>query len=333
MRGQRKIRAILIAYDLSHIRNATLTEDSLKRIRQAAPGAELIIFPDKEEWKRRSSEFAAKVDVVFGHMPDARIQELPNLRWMQQISTGSDWLIKFPEIAESDLILTNDSGARSVPMAEHILALMLTLSRGIQVSLRRQVNHIWDRSFKVTELNGATLGLIGVGTNGEKMAEKAKAMNMQVFGLRRHPDRSSPYVDRMYGPEGLMDLLSRSDWVVITAALTPETKEMIGEMQLKVMKESAYIINVARGSMIQQKALVQALNEGWIAGAGLDVFEKEPLPEDSPLWDMENVVITPHCAAATPYRLDRVIEIFCENLSRYQVGDSLINVVNKRRGY
>jgi phosphoglycerate dehydrogenase-like enzyme len=177
------------------------------------------------------------------------------------------------------------------------------------------------------------MGLIGLGAVGEKTAQKAKGLNMRVLGVRRHPGRSTPWIDRVYEPENLMEMLPQADWVVITAPLTPETKGMIGERELRALKKSACIINISRGPVIQEQALIQALREGWIAGAGLDVFEEEPLPDSSLLWDMENVIITGHYAGGTPHFLDRLMEIFLENLRRYQTGEPLFNVVDKRLGY
>jgi phosphoglycerate dehydrogenase-like enzyme len=156
---------------------------------------------------------------------------------------------------------------------------------------------------------------------------------MQVLGLRRNPEKSSQWVDRMSGPDDLHEMLSQADWVVVTAPLTPETRGMIGEPELRAMKNSARIINIGRGPIIQEAILVTALQKGWIAGAGLDVFETEPLSEDSPLWDMENVIITAHYAGMSLFYLDRLMEIFVENLRHYQLGERLINVVDKRLGY
>ncbi len=183
------------------------------------------------------------------------------------------------------------------------------------------------------EIDGATMGLIGVGAIGEKTAEKAKGLNMKVLGLRRHPERTSPFVDRMVGPDKLHDMLAVSDWVVITAALTPETQGMIGSAEFEAMKETAFILNIGRGPIIQEAAMVKALQEKTIAGAGLDVFEAEPLPEESPLWGMKNVVITPHVSGSTPKYMDRLLDIFIENLTRYQAGEPMINVVDKKLGY
>ncbi|OGP50890.1 MAG: hypothetical protein A2Y79_14255 [Deltaproteobacteria bacterium RBG_13_43_22] len=315
------------------INAATLNERILERIRQAAPDAELIIIKDKKDWEERAHEFVSKAVVVFGRLPFARYRELPNLRWVQQDFAGTDWLLNFPDLIEKDFILTNASGVHAIPIAEHILAMMLALARDFPYSLRKQRDHQWRRRGRVVELDGTTLGVIGLGKIGEKTAEKAKGLNMRVLAIRRNPERSSPYVDEMYGTEGIGEILSQSDWVVIAAPMTPETRGMIGEKELMSMKKSASIINIARGSIIQEKALIKALQEGWIAGAGLDVFETEPLPEDSPLWDMEQVIITGHYAGSTPFYFDRVMEIFLENLKRYQNGEPLINVVDKQRGY
>jgi len=311
-----------------------LTPRHIDRIREAAAGAKVVIVRNQEEWERTCRDFASRVDVVYGRLSASWFCELPHLRWVQLSAAGTDrLLLDAPEIAASDLILTNSSGTHAVQISEHILALMLTLSRRIHLSLRRQLKHDWNRTAKTLELEGATMGLIGVGAIGARTAEKAKGLGMQVLGLRRHPERTVPHVDRMLGPEGLTDLLKQSDWVVITAAMTSETRGMIGETELQAMKTSAYIINIARGAIIQEKYLIRALTEGWIAGAGLDVFEEEPLPDRSPLWDMENVVVTPHHAGSSPNHINRLIDLFAENLRRYRSGAEMLNVIDKRVGY
>lgn len=329
---ERSIDVILIVNDFT-LGGVPLVESHLEAIRRAAPGAEIVVIRNEEQWRERSKEIASRVNVVFGRRPAAWFHEMPNLRWTQQSGAGADWLSGSPEIVESDLIHTNSSGIQAIPIAEHVMAFMLVLSRGMQHHIRSQLKRTWNRTGKAVELEEATMGLIGVGRIGSKTAEKAKGMNMRVLGLRRHPERTLPYVDRMYGPEGLMELLRQSDWVVLAAALTSETREMIGEEELKAMKKSAFIINIARGSLIQEKALIKALREGWIAGAGLDVFEQEPLGTDSPLWEMDNVVITPHYSHASPRKLERQMAIFTENLRRFQNGQPMINLVDKKLGY
>lgn len=326
------INTIAIAYGLI-LNDYTMTEENLNRIRQAAPAAKISIIKDKADWEAQKADIAADVDVMFALRPAMWFRAMPNLHWCQQTGAGANWLLDEPEFAESDLILTNASGVHAIPIAEHILALVFALSRGIHKNVRSQVKKEWDRRAPIQELDGATLGLVGVGKIGRKTAEKAMGLNMKVLGLRRNPGRKVPGIDTMYGPGDLLEMLPGCDWVVVTAAMTAETDGLIGEPELSAMKNSAHIINIARGSIIQEGALIKALQEGWIAGAGLDVFEKEPLPESSPLWDMENVIVTPHYAGATPFYVDRLLDIFTENLERYQAGEPLVNVVDKKLGY
>lgn len=329
---QREINTILITYGFM-LSDESVRKDHIDAIQTAAPSAKLVITRSKADWEQQKDEIGPRVDVLFGMNPGQWHQKLPNLRWSQQLGAGADWLSAYTDFVNSDVILTNASGVHGIPISEHILALMFALSRKIHDSVRNQTLHEWDRRGNLGEIEGSTMGLLGVGAIGSKTAQKAKALGMKVLGYRRNPGQSDPNVDEMFGPEGLNDLIARSDWVVLTVAATPETDGLIGENQLRAMKPSAYIINIARGKVIDEEALIAALGKKWIAGAGLDVFAREPLPEDSPLWDMKNVIITPHFAGATPYYIDRLMDIFTENLRRYQAGEPLINVVNKTLGY
>ena len=312
-----------------------LNEQHLEAVRAAAPEAEIVKISGREEWRARRAELAPRVEVIAGiqNRDELDLDSMPRLRWMQTGGAGNDWLLRAPEIANSDIILTNGSGVAAIPIAEHVLALMFALSRRFSHFSEAQRDHEWFRGGQLNEIDGSTMGVVGLGAIGRKTAEKARGLNMRVLGLRRDPTRSSPHVDRMLGPDGLMELLESSDWVVLTSALTPETRGLIGEPELKAMKDTAYLINIARGEMVQEKILVQALQEGWIAGAGLDVFAHEPLPSNSPLWDMPNVLVTSHHAGSTPHYNDRLAEIFIENLRRYRAGEPMINVVDKQLTY
>jgi phosphoglycerate dehydrogenase-like enzyme len=329
---KRKISGIAIFYYFI-LRDETFREQHLERIRKAAPEADILIIKSKKDWTDDVAQKCASFDIFLGVLLDAWIDKLPNLKWAQLASAGVDRVLKSPEVMNRDVVLTNASGVHAIPISEHILSLMFSFARNLPQHMRSQLAGKWERQAEIIELEGSTVGLIGVGKIGEKTAQKAKALNMKVLGVRRNPDRSSPYVDKMVGPDGLHDVLAASDWVVVTAAGTTETDGLIGEPELAVMKKSAVIINVARGSLIREDALVRALQEKRIAGAGLDVFETEPLPEDSPLWQMPNVIITPHVAGGTPNYIDRLMDIFVENLKRYQAGEPLINVVDKNLGY
>jgi phosphoglycerate dehydrogenase-like enzyme len=175
--------------------------------------------------------------------------------------------------------------------------------------------------------------LIGVGAIGERTAAVASALGMRVLGIRRDAARGAPGVAAMYGLDRLLDLLPEADCVVLTVPLNRSTQGMIGERELRAMKPSAYLVNIGRGGTVQEDALVRALREGWIAGAGLDVFAEEPLPETSPLWELENVIVTAHYAGMTPHYDERALAIFLDNLRRYRAGEPLRNVVDKAAGY
>jgi phosphoglycerate dehydrogenase-like enzyme len=216
---------------------------------------------------------------------------------------------------------------------------MLLFCRKLHFFVRDQAERKWERYGEgsveqVEELSGKTIGVVGLGKIGNEVAKKAKCLGMRVIATKRNADTPKPdYVDKLVYPKNLKELLAESDFVVLTLPLTRETERMIGEAQLKSMKKTSYLINVARGRIVQENRLIQALKEGWIAGAGLDTFESEPLPKNSELWSMKNVVITPHVAGSTPYYLERLTDIFCENLDRFIHNKTLINVVDKALGY
>ena len=207
-----------------------------------------------------------------------------------------------PGAAEMPFVLTNASGVHAIPISEHIIALILALARDLHHSIRAQARAVYrgEQEAHVFELAGKTMLLIGVGEIGGRTAGPAKCLGMRVIGIRREPSQTAEGVDAMHGPDRLLALLPEADFVVLTVPLTHETEGMIGERQLRAMKRTAYVINVGHDGTIQESVLVRALQEGWIAGAGLDVFEREPLPSDSPLWAMDNVIITPHYSGSTP---------------------------------
>jgi len=308
-----------------------LSDAHLASVRALAPGMRIVVTEDRAEIETLLDD----IEVIFWRFPRDLLARATNLRWFQQLGAGADWLLRHPEAARASFVLTNASGVHPINITEHILAFLLSFARRFKPALRAQSCHEWLRSKgdEVFELAGKTLLLIGVGSIGQRTAAVTSAMGMRVIGVRRSASVAVPGVEAMLGPDQLLEALPQADFVVLTAPLTPETRGMIGERELRAMKPSAYVINVGRGGTIQQMALVRALEEGWIAGAGLDVFETEPLPEDSPLWDMDNVLITAHYAGATPHYLERAVEIFLTNLKRYVAGEPLLNVVDKAAGY
>ena len=302
------------------------------QIQEIAPDMRLLVTEGREEMEAALDD----IEIAACQFPRDLLLRARNLRWYQQWSAGADWLQRHPEAAELDFVLTSTSGMHEIQVTEHIFALLLALGRRIDWSVRAQMRAewmSWDEKRDVFELADKTMVLVGVGAIGERTAQVAAAFDMRVVGVRRNPERSSAGVETMVGPDRLLDVLPEADFVVITAPLTEETRGMIGERELRALKPTAYIVNIGRGGIIAEGALVKALQEGWIAGAGLDVFEEEPLPEDSPLWGLENVIVTAHYAGITPRYDERAMAIFLDNLRRYKAGEPLRNVVDKKLGY
>ncbi len=313
-------------------RSAPDTESLRDRVAALAPTYSVLLTHDVDEVRARLED----IEVAAGWLPRELLLAAPRLRWMQQWSAGSDWLLRSPEAVAAPFVLTNASGVHAQPISEHIMALALALGRGLQRAIRAQSAGRWERPEEaqgLIELADRTMLLIGVGAIGGRTAQLASAFGMRVLGVRRDPTRPAGGVDAMHGPAELGALLPQADLVVLTVPLTRETHHLIGEAQLRAMKPSAYLINIGRGGTVDEPALVRALREGWIAGAGLDVFEEEPLPAGSPLWQMDNVIITAHYSGRTPRYDERASAIFLDNLARYLAGQPLRNVVDKQAGY
>lgn len=307
------------------------TPENLDTIRHIAPTMQLVVTKDRDTIAAACPD----VEILLGDAPFDLIAQMPNLRWWQQWHAGTDWLLRQPQIAALPFQLTNVSGVHAIPISEHILALMLAFARHIHKAVAAQLRGQWEAAGweEIFELYGKTVLLIGVGAIGARTAQVCSALGMKVIGVRRNPSISVDGIDEMYGTDRLLELLPRADFVVLTVPHTRETEGLIGPRELRAMRSSAYIINIGRGATIQQDALIEALREGQIAGAGLDVFTPEPLPADSPLWKMKNVIITAHYSGRTPHYDTRAFEIFIDNLQRYLQGQPLRNLVDKTLGY
>ncbi len=309
-----------------------LREDQIARVREIAPQMEVLVTRDREVMEQALDE----IEVVAGSMPVELIRRAPRLRWIQQWGAGADWLVyHHPDAAGRDFVLTSTVGMHAVPISEQIMGYLLVFARRLHGAMRDQAARRWSHlePQDVFELEGKTMLLVGVGAIGRRTARVAAAFGMRVLGIRRHPEQTVPYVEAMYAPDRLLELLPQADVVVLTVPLTRETVGMFGEAEFRAMKPSAYFINIGRGKVVREEALIRALREGWIAGAGLDVFETEPLPPSSPLWAMENVIITAHYAGLTPVYHERAMAIFLDNLRRYVAGEPLHHVVDKGAGY
>ena len=303
-----------------------ISEEQLAQIAAAAPGADVRYF-DKQSALEASVEEA---EVIAGRITPSGFARARRLKWIHSWAAGPDNQI-FPELVESPVVLTCSKGNGAIPLAEHAIMLMLMLNRNALRWIRAQDERRWDH-FYHGELNGLTCGIIGLGHSGQDLALKAKAFHMRVLGIRRTP-QPTPNVDEVFPRERLHDFLSQSDFVVVTAPRTPETIGMLGEAEFRAMKKTAYYICFSRGGIADDAALLRALQEGWIAGAGLDAHSEEPLPADSPFWTAPNTIVTPHNGASTRFTRQRGIDIFVDNLKRYVAGQPLRNVVDKAAGY
>jgi len=258
----------------------------------------------------------------------------PKVRWVHSRSAGLDSLL-FPELVESPVPLTNGTGVFSQSLGEFALGAILYFAKDFRRMIRNQIAGRWEQ-FDITEITGETVGIIGYGDIGRAVATRGRAMGMRVLAVKRHGpplNNADPLVDQIYSPEHRIEMISRCDYIVASAPLTPETRGMIGEAEFAAMKPSAVVINVGRGPVIDEDAMLKALTGGHIKGAGLDVFTHEPLPDGHPFYRLENVLLSPHCADHTADWLEQAMRFFLENLDRFRKGEPLKNVVDKKLGY
>lgn len=286
-------------------------------------------------------EFVASLDEAAHLLPDATaiaggakegtLVNAPHVRWVHSWAAGPDADLT-DEVRDSEVVLTSSVGNGAIPLAEHSMMLMLMLNREAMRWVDAQRDRRWER-FTHDELNGKTVGLFGVGHAGADLAAKAKAFHMEVLGCRRRPEIDVEHVDRMYGLSDLHEFLSQCDFVVVTAPRTSETDGVFDEAAFRAMKNSAHFICISRGGIADDNALLRALDEGWIAGAGLDAHGIEPLTADSPFWTAPHTIVTPHNGATTGATAERGFEIFLNNVERFVAGRELNNVVDKVAGY
>jgi phosphoglycerate dehydrogenase-like enzyme len=256
------------------------------------------------------------------------------LRWIHSRSAGLERTL-FSELIESQVILTNGSGVFSPSLGEFALAAILYFAKDLRRMIRNQMAGIWE-PFDVTMVSGRTLGIVGYGSIGRAVAARARALEMNVLGLRRH---SSPHstpdslIDRVYSSEQRFEMLARCDYIVVTVPLTEQTRGLIADAEFAVMKKDVVVINLGRGPTIDERAMIKALSENRIRGAALDVFDQEPLPQGHPFYSLENVLLSPHCADHTPDWLDNAMQFFLAQLRRFERAEPLLNIVDKRLGY
>jgi len=308
-----------------------LSAAEVEQIVEAADGVEVIWCRTPEE----TMAVIAAADALHGVPSRQEFLLAERLRWIQYPGAGVDKVLKIPEIVAGNVVVTNCRGAFAVTMAEYTLGAMLYFSRSLGFFTRMQMEQRWEQQAarpNLNEINGLTLGIVGLGDTGRAIATRATAFDMEVLAIAATTNKPD-YAHSVWGIDRLDELLERSDFVVLTVPLTPDTYELIGRQQLARMKPSAYLINICRGPVVDEQALVAALEAGHLAGAALDVFSQEPLAKESKLWAMENVLITPHVSGDSTQHRRRVIGVLLENLRRFQAGEPLVNVVDKGRGY
>jgi len=256
------------------------------------------------------------------------------VRWVHSRSAGLERTL-FPELIASNVTMTNGSGVFSPSLGEFALGAILYFAKDFRRMIRSQIAGLWE-PFDVLPISGQTVGIVGYGDIGRAVATRVRAMGMKVLAVKRHVSAQKnpdPLADQIYGPDHLIEMLSRCDYIVVAAPLNAETLGLIGEAEFAAMKSSAVIINVGRGPVIEERAMIKALSEHKIKGAALDVFAEEPLPKGHPFYQLENVLLSPHCADHTPDWLDNAMLFFIAQFERFRQGQPLLNVVNKKLGY
>ena len=319
-------------------------------ISDAVPGAEIV-----DRQCRTPEEISALVgdgcDVLLSfRMPNDVTERARGLKWIQLLSAGADHALAGP-LKSSTIPVTTASGIHATPIAEYTMASMLSYAHRIHLAIRAQMRREWMRSGRfmagVDEIRGLTLGIIGYGSIGRETARLGQAFGMKVLALKRDPavrtdpgwcpaglgDPAGRIPERFFGPDQREEILRESDFISVTLPLTEHTRKFISARELSAMKPSAYLVNIGRGEVIDEHAMADALKAGKLGGAGLDVFEHEPLEASSPLWELENVILTPHISGANRGYMDKACELFVENLKRFASNRALLNVVDPKLGY
>ncbi len=305
--------------------------EDIRAMRRSARGDELANYPVPPELAE--ALWHAEV-IVSLDLPTNVVGLSPKLRWVQNIGAGIEQYSEGSAtgVWESDVVLTNMGGFNSRAIGEYVLGMIIVFAKGLRGYVVNMQDHLWQRS-RSTMISGQTVGIIGLGRIGSEVAKLCKAMDMRVLASKRTLSVSPPYVDHLFGADDLHEMLGQSDYVILALPSIPDTIKIIGVPEFQAMKSSAFFINVGRGVQVDEDAMAEALNEGEIAGAGLDVTETEPLSKDSPLWDLENVIITPHASASVVDYGYQVAKECAANLRRYIDGEPLHHVVDKLKGY
>lgn len=318
---------ILFSFDIN--------DKHIKSLKNSFSNIEIIKSEDKELLSKEIKDTDVLVAMLMRNFDSELIKMGDNLKWIQSWSAGIDQLLKdnmFGYLKENGITLTSVRGIHKDSMAEQIIGYLISFSRRFPELLDLQKKREWDR-LKVDYLKDKTISIFGLGAVGKEVAKKASVFKMNILGIKRNIDVEVPFVNRLYKPEQSEKALKNSDYVVVTLPLTDDTRGFFGLREFELMKKSAYFINVSRGEVVKEKELIQALQKEIIAGAALDVYEKEPLPQNSALYDLENVILTPHTSGLFPHYNKEALKIFKNNLKLFLEGEELVNIINLDRQY
>lgn len=280
-----------------------------------------------------TEEMLSKAEIIFGWPRLDELKKAKNLRWLNLPSAGADNYTDVNAYVNKDIILTNSSGVYGLPIAEHVFAMILSFNRNLQEYAYLKEKKSWEMILNTKDFYGSTVGIIGFGDIGKEIAIRAKAFGARVLVVKRKPSQVPEYVDELYITEEIDQVLKQSDYIVLTLPATKNTKGIISRDRINIMKPGAYLVNIGRGELIDQEALIEALRENKIGGAGLDVMTPEPLPADSPLWELPNVIITQHSSGLSVGNDTRRVKLFADNLKRYVNNEKLVNIVDFTEGY
>ncbi|MGO9256423.1 MAG: D-2-hydroxyacid dehydrogenase [Bryobacteraceae bacterium] len=321
--------------DITVLVLADPTEPQLAMLEELPPETTIAVGNSAEAFERTAPD----ATVIFNWSGSGELLRevfgmCPRVQWVHSRAAGLDNQL-FPDLVASPAVMTNGSGVFSAPLGEFALAAILYFAKGLRRMIRSQQAGIWDQ-FDIAEIAGQTAGIVGYGDIGRAVATRLRPMGLEVLALKRHGPllyNVDPLVSRIYVPEERLEMIARCDYLVVAAPLTPETRGLIGAAEFAAMKPTAVVINIGRGPVVDEAALVQALSAGMIKGAALDVFDQEPLPEGHPLYRLENLLLSPHCADHTPDWLERAMRFFLDQFERFRQREPLRNVVNKELGY
>ncbi|MFA9503175.1 D-2-hydroxyacid dehydrogenase [Natrinema sp. H-ect1] len=291
-------------------------------IRERRPGIDLEYVEDETDLPAAVADAEA---LVTHRLPDEILEAADGLEWVQALSAGTD-RFDHGALADRGVALTNVSGIHAKPIGQQVLGYLLHFERGFDRAIAQQDDREWER-YMGGELGDRTVGIVGVGAIGSNVADYCRTFEARVIGTKRDPTDAPESVDEIYGPDGLESVLAESDYLVVACPLTDETRGLLDAKALATLPEDAVLVNIARGKVVDQAALVDALETGDLGGAALDVFEEEPLPEESPLWDRDDVLVTPHMAGSTPHYWERCADVFLRNYDRFRDGEALENRV------